>query len=368
MGVYRRNGSWYIDYYNGNRRVREKVGLSKGEAKRALTVRQAQIAQGRFNLHSSSSSPVFEDFAESYKEYAEANKRGFKNEVYRIRQLVRIFGKRRLCDLKAWDAETLKANLIKSKRPATVNRLLGNAKHMLSMAVKWDHLSTNPFAGVKLLSVPETAERILQEDEESRLLWACDRVRASYLRPIVVLALNTGMRKGEILSLQWHQVDLRTRSIHVQNGKNKKSDRRIPMNDAVFTQIFRLREDQRGMLVFPSPRKHNSRFVDLKKAFKSAVRLSGIPKIRFHDLRHSFATRLVQRGVDLITVQHLLGHAKITMTARYAHSLAGEKIAAVRRLDKGDPADIAVANRPPGAVPDEGGQGDKAFCCNSLGL
>jgi integrase len=175
--------------------------------------------------------------------------------------------------------------MIKSKRPATVNRLLGNAKHMLAMAVKWGELSKNPFTGVKLLPVPKMSERILQQDEEARLLQACDEMRAPYLRPIVVLALNTGMRKGEILSLQWKQVDLTSRLIHVQNGKTEHSDRRIPMNDAVFELIFKLHKNRQGDLVFPSPRKNGEKFVDLKTAFKSAIRLSKIHHIRFHDLR-----------------------------------------------------------------------------------
>ncbi len=76
-------------------------------------------------------------------------------------------------------------------------------KHMLTMAVKWDVLSKNPFAGVKLLHVPDMPERILSWDEEVKLLEVCDEVHSPCLRPIVALALNTGMRKGEILTLQW---------------------------------------------------------------------------------------------------------------------------------------------------------------------
>jgi integrase len=85
-------------------------------------------------------------------------------------------------------------------------------------------------------------------------------------------------------------------------------------------------------LVFPSNRKVGVRLLDLKKGFKKAVRLAKMPKIRFHDLRHTFTKRLVQAGVDIITVQHLLGHAKISMTARYAHPPDYAKVAAVNRL------------------------------------
>jgi len=159
--------------------------------------------------------------------------------------------------------------------------------------------------------------------------------------------------KGEILSLQWHQVDLAMRSIHIQNGKNKRGDPRIPMNDAVLAQMLKLHDERQGVLVFPSPLKNDKRMLDLKRAFKSAIRLSGIPKIRFHDLRHTFATRLVQRRVDLITVQHLLCHAKITMTARYAHPLADEKMLAVKRLERGSLAVVPAPNQPPDRLVNE---------------
>ena len=150
---------------------------------------------------------------------------------------------------------------------------------------------------------------------------------------MVTLALHAGMRKGEILSVQWTQVDLAHRLIHVQNGKTTHSDRRIPMNDTVFELLSSLSQRRKGDFVFPSPRKSGNGFRDPKVGFMKAIRLAGIRPLCFHDLRHTFATRLVRAGVDLITVQHLLGHAKITMTARYAHSLADDKIAAVRRLD-----------------------------------
>lgn len=105
------------------------------------------------------------------------------------------------------------------------------------------------------------------------------------------------------------------------------------MNDTISELFSNFSQRRRADFVFPNHRRSGKRFRDPKVGFMKAVRLAGIPKIRFHDLRHTFATRLVREGVDLITVQHLLGHATITMTARYAHSLANDKIAAVRRLD-----------------------------------
>jgi integrase len=368
MGTFKRNGEWSIDYYVGAHRIREKIGPSKGEAEKALAVRKGQIVQGRFELHPQMSVPTFQQFAERYTEYSKVNKRGFYNEKYRIAQLVKFFGKRKLSDLTGWDGEKLKARLNSSMKPATVNRLLGNLKHMMSMAMKWNILIKNPFAGVKLLQVPKFRERILTKEEEEVLLSACDRVRAPYLRPIVMLALNTGMRKGEILSLQWAQVDLVNRLIHVYNGKTAQSDRRIPMNDTVFEVLANLSERRKSDFVFPSHRKPGDRFRDPKVGFLKAIRMAGISKCRFHDLRHTFASRLVRAGVDLITVQHLLGHATITMTARYAHSLADDKIAAVRRLDFAGVCSSPDPNRTPAPISIEAGNGVKILPANTMGL
>lgn len=204
---------------------------------------------------------------------------------------------------------------------------------MFSMAMKWEDLPKNPFAGVKLLPDPEVKERILTPDEELQLLSACEGVQAPHLKSLIVLGLHSGMRRGGILGLTWDQIDLDQRTIHVQNSKTKSINRRIPMNETVWGLLNVLKTKRQGNLVFPSHRREGHPFRDPKVAFRKAVRLSGIPHIRFHDLRHTFATRLLHARVDLITVQQLLGHAKITTTARYAHSLADDKIAAVRRLD-----------------------------------
>jgi integrase len=105
------------------------------------------------------------------------------------------------------------------------------------------------------------------------------------------------------------------------------------MNEATFELLSNLCEKPKSEFVFPSIRKIGERLLDPKVGFMKAVRLAGIPHIRFHDLRHTFATRLVRTGVDLVTIQHLLGHSKITTTSRYAHSFADAKMAAVKRLD-----------------------------------
>ena len=136
--------------------------------------------------------------------------------------------------------------------------------------------------------------RILSGDEEIKLLAACERVRSRFLRPLVVLALNTGMRRGELLNLEWSRVDLNQRAIRIINAKSTAGDRDIPMNATVHSLLSELARRATSPLVFPSNRKEGESLFDLKKGFKKAVQLAGIQHIRFHDTRHTFATRLVR--------------------------------------------------------------------------
>jgi integrase len=345
MAVFKRNGAFYIDYYVGPRRIRERVGPTKGDAHKALAVRQAQIVQGKFGFGPNAQAKgnvAFKEFAERYGKLVSIHKRSYASEVYRLQTLNGFFGKYRLGDLRAEDAEKFKMERCKTVQPATVNRELGNLKNMMAVACKWSILERNPFAGVKLLHVPQKPERVLSGAEEVALLAACDKVRAPHLRPIIILALNTGMRKGEILSLEWPQVDPDQRMIRVLNSKSEAGQRSIPMNGAVHSLLSTLPRHRGTPLVFPSHRNPGQRMRDHKVGFLKAVRLAGIPHIRFHDLRHTFATRLVRAGADIITVQRLLGHAKISMTARYAHSLLHDRIAAVKLLDTEKAGGIAI--------------------------
>ena len=335
VGVFERNNNWFIDFYAKGRRIREKVGPSKGDAIRALTVRKAQVALGKFNLIPRASIPTFKALANKYQQLVSVHKRGAAVEHYIIRMLVDMFGKFRIDGLTAEDAERFKTIRSRQVKPATVNREMTVLKHMMSKALGWKYISRNPFLGVKPLEVIPKAERILSWQEEGRLLAACKRVRSRILQAVIILALNTGMRRGELLSLQWNQLDMNKRTIRIFYGKTKSAQRTIPMNVTVFNLLSELQKTRKSQFVFSSNRKPGERVLDLKKGFKKAVRLAKLEtKLRFHDLRHTFATRLMEEGTDIVTVQRLLGHARISMTARYAHSSDETRRAAVGKLDR----------------------------------
>jgi integrase len=201
--------------------------------------------------------------------------------------------------------------------PASVNRHLAALKKAFNLAVReWEWCQRNPVLSVSMERENNGRDRWLTVEEESRLLAAC----GPWLRDIVQFALGTGMRMGEILSLSWRGVDLTRRTVMVCQSKNGER-RTIPLNQTVLA-VIRESAKVRSLntdLVFPS--KANTRLESghLRRSFRLALKRAGIEDFHFHDLRHTFATRLVQAGVELYKVQRLLGHKSPMMTQRYAH-------------------------------------------------
>lgn len=192
---------------------------------------------------------------------------------------------------------------------------------MLNLAVEWGYLFESEVPKIKLFPEKDNLkERILTAAEEVRLFEAS----SEHLKPVLKVALHTGMRRGEILGLRWDDVDLDAGTIRVVRTKSGKM-RLIPLNDVLLEEFEKLRRaGGEGEPVFP----HKS----VRSAFEGACRRAGIKNLRFHDLRHTFATRLVERGVDLITIKELLGHSSVTITERYTHSFKEQKRNAVRAL------------------------------------
>ena len=258
------------------------------------------------------------------------------------------------------------AYLKRKKTPATVNRVLTALKACLSKAVEWRILDRHPLAGLKLASVDCIGRlRFLTPDEETRLLgalqardekrraarehhnvWCRERgldpwpqygVYTDNLAPLVRLLLHTGLRFGEATALTWADVDL-TKKLLAVRGETAKTNRTryVPLNTTALNTLKTWKPEKvaAGAYVFPG-RKDGERLVDVKTAWKEllkSVRDTPITGFRVHDLRHTFASKLVQAGVDLNTVRELLGHSDIKMTLRYAHLAPEHRAAAVAKL------------------------------------
>lgn len=220
----------------------------------------------------------------------------------------------------------------KGNKPATINRLLATLKHMFTKAVEWDMVSDATLKHVrrvKLLQENNRRLRYLNEEECAALTDAC----MPHLKPIVVTAIHTGMRKGEILGLTWDRVDLRNGFILLDNNTKNGERREIPISATLKDTLEALALDnvEGHRHVFHD--KDGKTYVWLKKSFAAACRAAGITDFHFHDLRHTFASHLAMAGTDLATLKELLGHKTITMTLRYAHLAPSHKVNAIRLLD-----------------------------------
>ena len=326
MGVFRKGKNWYIDYYVKGRRKREKIGPNRRQAQLVLEKRRVQIAENKFFEIKRTKKVLFRDFARVYLEtYSKPNKRSWTRDETSIKNLTALFGKKYLHEVTPLSIEQYKKSRINKVSPRTINIELSCLKAMFNRAISWGKAIENPVTEVKLLKENDRRLRYLDTEEMERLIENCP----AHLKPIVIMAVHTGMRKGEILKLGWEDVDLKRRIIYVVNTKTDEK-REIPINSTLYRTLDELRKGRRGTYVFAG---HGGKpYTDIRRSFTAALKKCAIKNFRFHDLRHTFASQLVMRGVDLKTVQELLGHRSIEMTMRYSHLSPGHKQAAVERL------------------------------------
>jgi len=323
MGVTKRGDIWYIDYYADGRRYREAIGSNRKVAERALAKRRVEIAEGRFLDVKEQSATTFDEIAELFLTYSRSNKLSWERDERSVALLRGTFGGKRLDQITPLDVEQYKNARRKLVGPATVNKELACFKTMFSKAVIWGKAAANPVKKVTFFREPPGRVRFLSLEEIQRLLAEA----AEHLKPILLVALHTGMRKSEILSLTWRDVDLRQRIIYVRTSKNGTA-REVPMADPVYATLSRLVLDDGPVFRHAD----GSRVVSIRTAFDRAVRRAKIEEFSFHDLRHTFASYLVMNGVELVTVKELLGHKAIQMTLRYAHLSPLHKRSAVNTL------------------------------------
>ena len=246
-----------------------------------------------------------------------------------LKSLNAFFGiERQIREICASDIEGFKAQRRKEVSGATVNRELALLKHMFNLAIDWDLFpGPNPLRKVKFFQEINRGNRVLSLEEEKKLL----SFATPYIQDIVVFALNTGLRIGEILSLTWESVDLEKNLLTVFAEKTQKH-REIPINAKTRRVLEFWALGRKNEFVFFN-RETGKPFVDLDTGLAQALEKAGIEGITWHRLRHTFTTRLLERGADLATVQQLLGHSTVTVTMRYAHPNLSSKRDAVAKLE-----------------------------------
>lgn len=345
MGLYRRNDSnvWWMSFTVNGKLYRKSTETDDKElAKRILKSIEGKIAEGKWfpDSREKLADFSFRELAEKYKMWVNGRQKSAVWKGYVIKQLVQEFGSVTLNQFSTHMLEHFQTKrLKKGNKPATVNRLIAVISHMFTKAVDWKIMYKHIAQDINVKMLPEHNRRLryLSKEECQALIDSSE----PHLKPIVITAVNTGMRRGEILGLRWDRhIDLKHGFILLDNTKNGER-RLIPINQTVKALLLGLtrRIDVPYVFYDPATGKH---YKDLKKSFSTACRKAGIRDFHFHDLRHTFASHLVMAGVDLTTVRDLLGHKDIKMTLRYAHLAPSHKVKAVEVLEKSLKGDFHV--------------------------
>lgn len=327
MGTFKRNDNFWIDYYAYGRRYREKIGPSKTLAETVLAKRKVEIAEGKFLDKKHKIKIKFEAFADEYINlHSKINNKSWQSDIFHIKVLKKAFGGLFLHEVTPHLIERFKSARVEEVAPASVNRNLQCLKSMFNKAIAWNKFTgKNPVTEIKLFKENKGRLRFLEKDEIVKLLSTCNK----HLKPIVIIALNTGMRRGEILGLKWRDIDFKRGILYLYNTKNGEK-REVPINEQVKTALIRTRRNPGSEYVFCNA--NGIPFTQIRKSFCTALRKSGIKEFRFHDLRHTFASHLAMNGVDLATVSKLLGHASISTTMIYAHLAESHVKQSIERL------------------------------------
>lgn len=343
--MYQRNGNWITEFYHDGIRYKKSLGMgiSKTVAKEREGKYKQEVREGKHQVKARRIK--FEKFTIKYLDHARINKKpssAKRNEVS-IGQLMPYFKGKLIGSIHPFQVEQYKkARRDGGASPATVNRDIACLRNMMNKAVDWSYLQVNPIAKVKLLQEDNEVMWVLSPEEEARLLEECEkrpqRKEAKYLRDLVEFALYSGMRQAEIFGLKSVNVHLDENYLLVTDTKTHQ-DRPVPINETMREILQRRMEDQKEYVFTNSA---GGKLTVLTNAYWKAVAEAGLVRwdggkkvrFRFHDLRHTFGSRLGMNGTDLKSIMEILGHKTAKTAMRYQHPSPSHKLEAVKSLDK----------------------------------
>ena len=322
--------------YQGRQIRRSTDATDRKLAEKIYHKVMVQLAEGQWYPPDAGADKTVRDLLMRYlREHSEPNKAPTTHrcDQSRAQRLIRTFGDLMLKEMRPSLLAAYKATRRAEGAAAkTINHDLTLLGHAFQLAVKeWEWVAENPVQKVSKEKVRNLIERWLTAEEEQRLLVASP----IWLQEIIVFAVNTGLRQSEILNLQWGQVDLFRRTITLLEQKNGGRDT-LPVN-AKTLDVLKARAKVRSRTteyVFSNGAEHRRDARDLLRAFYPAMKQADVRRFRFHDLRHTFATRLVQAGADIYTVQKLGRWKTISMVQRYAHHHSESLRAGIEILDR----------------------------------
>jgi len=354
--IYKRRGSWYVDTRLQGRRYRKRVGKSKHLAELALKDLELKAERNQLGFLERKEIPL-SAFLDEFRTYSQANHR--PATVARYKAVVQNFSqfvqeRTKLHRLSQITVDTLEKYKIHRRsvpvarnggdpgrvtgravgqgaKGYTINFELGALRTMFNLAVKWGYLEKNPISGIRFLKTDDSKSRRWLTEEECRALL---EFSSDEDRPIFLTFLNTGMRRAELVNLEWKDIDFEKRTLRIQRKSfwlPKTGEREIPLNDDALLALHQL--PRRGNFVFAKKSGGSLDADNLRVRLIRTAQRAGIPDLtELHALRHTFASQLLMSGVDIPTVQKLMGHNRVETTMIYTHQTPDHLRSAVAKL------------------------------------
>lgn len=334
MSVYKKaNGKWYCLFMIKGERVHKLLdGATDKETAKALEdVERYNLRQIQGGIKKREEKKYnITKVIDLYLNYSRLHKKDYIHDLSKSKSIKQFFKNKNIDEILTKDIENYIKHLRidKGLSNATINRYLAALKKMFNIAIANDMLHRNPCVNIKQLKENNEKIRYLTIEEEKRLF----EVLPEHIRPIVICALQTGMRRSNILNLRWEQIDFEYNFIEIEKQENKGHKIiRIPISKKLLTEFNKIGIKHNGF-VFINPETQKP-YNTIRKAWLSALKRANIQNFRFHDLRHTVATRLVEKNVDIRTVQEIMAHSSIATTQRYMHPTPKRKLEAVEVLN-----------------------------------
>lgn len=334
MGIYKhKNGKYYCrGCVNGERYHISCTGATSiAEAKAIEDGIRFKLRQEQIGLKAKRKEYTIKFMMDKYVSVCKAKNKTYRAAIIYAKYICNYFGERKqISKIKPSDIEVFLYHLINEGRAkATANRYLSAIKRAYNIMYNDDLIDYNPAKKVSKYTEDNLRNRYLSKKE-----WGKLRVNLPYtVLCIVICALQTGLRKSNVLNLRWEQIDLEQRIITIESSESKNKRRiRKHITDTLYNLLIELEPEESGY-VFLNP-ETNMPYKDIRKTFYKALENSGITNFKFHDLRRTVATWLLEKGVDIRTIQNILDHKDISTTQRYLSLIPEQDIKAIDTLNE----------------------------------
>ena len=367
--------TWYVSFWKNNSKQSYKIGsasvVTVAEARVMARDFLARLARGEEPEKKAKKKLRFKEFIEiEYKPWVEVHRITGKETIYILTSAFSFLLEQPIEEITINDLEKWRTKRREDgAKAATINRQIAVLKAALNWGVKQEIIEANPLARIERLKESDSVEKVryLTTEERERLMsaldereerlkverashnkWLSERRKepfpslyagfADYLKPMVLISLNSGIRRGSLFALTWGDVDFVSRTITLRASTTKAGKvQRISMNKTIYNTLTTWREQSEntgpGDLLFPSPKKKGAIMDNTKRSWETLLKAAKIENFRWHDMRHDFASQLAMKGASLNDIRAALGHSDMKMTMRYAHLSPENERRTVELLD-----------------------------------